>query len=56
VVVPAISTGDFEQALCDYPQLTISLRKAAAEAMHEAPARVLEATTLPVEARITRTL
>lgn len=55
-IVLAIPAWGFERVLRDHPQVAIDLLKTAAEAIQEAPARVREASTLPVEARITRTL
>ena len=45
-----VSAGGFERVPCDHRLLAIRVRKAAAEAMPQALARVREASTLPVEA------
>jgi len=55
-IVLAIPARGFELVLRDHPQVAIDLLRTATEAIRGAPARVREASTLPVEARITRTL
>jgi len=56
LVLLAISARDFERVLQDYPQVAINLLKSAAGILQEAHARLREASTLPVEQRIARTL
>jgi CRP-like cAMP-binding protein len=56
LIVLATTARDFEQVLREHPQLAVNLLKSAADVIQLAHARLREASTLPVEQRIARTL